>query len=155
MTSLLSGLGRGAVAGAVATIPMSVVMLAGQKAGMLPKQPPEEIVDSALDAAGAHVSKQTSSALATLNHFAFGAGIGAGYSLLRRITGGRGNPSAVGSLFALGVWFASYQGWVPALTGLPRTTDDRSDRQTTMAAAHVAYGVTLGALVDRLGANPS
>ena len=148
--ALLRDLVRGAIAGAVATVPMSAVMLAAQKAGALPKQPPEEIVDSALDAADVEVDEATSNVLATLNHFAFGASIGAGYSALRRATSERGDAAVVGIAYALAVWFASYQGWVPRITPLPRATDDREDRQAVMAGAHVVYGAVLGVLRRRM-----
>lgn len=155
MRLLLRDVLRGAAAGAVATVPMSAVMLAAQKAGALPKQPPEEIVDSALDAAEVEVDEETSDVLATLHHFAFGAGGGAGYAALRTVSGERGDATVVGVAYALAVWFASYQGWVPRIAPLPPTTADRKDRQAVMAGAHVVYGAVLGMLVDRLGANPS
>ena len=149
MPLLLRDLLRGAVAGAAATVPMSAVMLAAQKAGALPKQPPEEIVDSALDAAGADVSEKTSNLLATLNHFAFGASMGAGYAALGRVSGGRLRGPGSGIAFGLAVWFSSYQGWVPRITPLPPVTKDREDRQTAIAGAHVVYGAALGVLTRR------
>ena len=149
MPSLLRTLLRGATAGIVATVPMSAIMLAAQKAGALPKQPPEEIVDSVLDAAGADVSEATSNVLATLNHIAFGASIGAGYAALGRATGGRAGGTASGIAYALAVWFASYQGWVPKITPLPPATRDRDDRQTAIAGAHLVYGAALGVLTRR------
>jgi hypothetical protein len=149
MRLLIRDLLRGAAAGTAATLPMSAVMLAAQRFGALPKQPPEEIVDSALDAADVDVDEETSDALATLNHFAFGASIGAAYAGLRRATGRRGSGPATGIVYALVVWFASYQGWVPKVTPLPPATRDREDRQTVMAGAHVVYGAVLGGLVDR------
>jgi hypothetical protein len=149
MRLLIRDLLRGAAAGAVATLPMSAVMLAAQKAGALPKQPPEEIVDSALDAADVDVTEETSNVLATVNHFAFGAGMGTVYAALRRATGGRGNGPATGVAYGLAVWFVSYEGWVPQITPLPPISRDREDRQSVMAGAHVVYGAVLGALTDR------
>ena len=148
MTTIMRDLVRGAAAGTAATVPMSAVMLAAQGVGALPKQPPEEIVDSALDAAGVAVREATSNVLATLNHFAFGASIGALYAGLRRATGKRGSAAATGAAYGLAVWFTSYQGWVPQVTSLSPATNDREDRQIAIAGAHVVYGAVLGVLMD-------
>jgi hypothetical protein len=51
--------------------------------------------------------------------------------------------------YGLGIYALSYQGWVPALGILPPPRRDRSDRQVTMAPAHVAYGAVLGRLTER------
>lgn len=149
MRLLMRDLLRGAIAGAVSTVPMSAVTLAGQKVGALPKQPPEEIVDSALEAADVDAAEDTSNVLATLHHFAFGATVGAGYSALRRATGGRTGGPISGIVYALAVWFANYQGWVPRMTPLPPVTKDRDDRQAVLAGAHVVYGAVLGVLTRR------
>jgi hypothetical protein len=50
---------------------------------------------------------------------------------------------------ALSVWALSYQGWVPALGILPPASRDQPGRQWTMVAAHVVYGVVLGAMERR------
>lgn len=150
MRALVRDLVRGGVAGAVATVPMSMVMLGAQRAGALPKQPPEEIVDTAAEkTVGRQPPEPVSNALAVAAHLGFGAGAGIGYTALRRVTGGRGPATAVGVAYALGVWFTSYQGWVPGLGALPATTRDREDRQAVMAGAHVVYGAVLGHLAER------
>lgn len=145
---LMRDLFRGAAAGAVSTVPMSAVMLVAQKAGALPKHPPEELTDSVLAAAGVDVDEGTSNLLSTLNHFAFGAAAGAGYAALARLTRGRVRGPLSGIVYGLAVWFASYQGWMPQVTPLPPATDDREDRQAMLAGAHVVYGATLAALAS-------
>ncbi len=140
---------RGATSGTAATLAMSGVMLLAQKLGLEGEQPPEAIVETALDAADVDRSETRQNALASVAHLAFGAGCGAVYGLLRRLirTGGPEPVHGVG--FGLGVYTASYAGWIPALRILPPPTRDREDRQVAMILAHVVYGAVLGALVGR------
>ena len=61
----------------------------------------------------------------------------------------------VGAVYGLGVWAVSYKGWIPALGILPPPERDRPGRPVIMVAAHVVYGLVLGALVrapETLGA---
>jgi hypothetical protein len=139
---------RGSAAGVAATVAMSAVMLAAQKLGLEGEQPPEAIVEAALDAADVDRSERTENALATLAHLGFGASCGAVYALLRRWLRTPGPPVGHGVGFGLGVYAASYQGWIPALGILPPPRRDRSDRQVSMALAHVVYGAVLGRLAE-------
>lgn len=132
---------RGAAAGAVATLAMSAEMLAAQRLGSMGRQPPEAIaaqVTGDPDSAATRV-------LAAAAHLAFGAGGGALYALL---AARRPGPVS-GTAFGLGVWTASYAGWVPALGILPPPDRDRPGRPTAMILAHVVYGAALGGLVRR------
>ncbi|MPZ72827.1 MAG: hypothetical protein GEU74_06275 [Nitriliruptorales bacterium] len=140
---------RGAAAGIAATIPMSALMVVAQRVGALGTQPPEAIVDAAFDKADVDVDGATLDAAAVVAHVAFGASIGALYGLLRGATAQQGPGKIIGAAYAVGVWAASYQGWIPAFDALPRASHDREDRQVTMVLAHVVYGATLGALTDR------
>ncbi|MCU1693389.1 MAG: hypothetical protein JWM64_2480, partial [Frankiales bacterium] len=67
----VSRLLRGALAGAAATVPMSFVMLAGDR--LLPRQPPESITRAALDAAPVDVPEEAVRPLAVAAHLGFGA----------------------------------------------------------------------------------
>ena len=136
---------RGAGAGAVATVAMSAVMLAAGRLGMVGRQPPEAIVRRAGQLGGAEPRGRAAGVLASLAHLGFGAGTGAAYALLPPTA--RPVLRAVG--VSLGVYAASYAGWVPALGALPHAERDRTDRQAVMAAAHVVYGAVLGALDAR------
>ncbi len=147
MTSSLAKLEHGITSGALATLPMTVVMVAAQKLGLLGKMPPAKITDDMLARAGVPATRTERNALTTLAHLGFGAGCGALYSLLRP---GRPSPARAaieGVVFATGVWGASYAGWIPALKILPRPDDDRKDRQITMVIAHWIFGAVLGIVV--------
>ena len=139
----------GAGAGALATAPMSLVMLAAQRLGLLGKPPPATITDAALRQADAHPPRSQRHALAVLAHVGFGAAAGALFGLLR---GGRpesGRAALEGAVFATGVWAASYAGWIPALGILPPPTRDRPGRPPSMIVAHWVYGAALGLAVAR------
>ncbi len=143
---------RGAGAGAVATLVMSAVMLAAGKLGFHGKQPPEAIVEAALDTADIDRSERTEYVLASLAHLGFGSSMGGLFALLRRIARTPGPEVLHGAGFGLGVWAVSYQGWIPALDILPPPSHDTSERPPTMIVAHLVYGAALGALVGRCGA---
>jgi hypothetical protein len=142
----------GALTGALATLPMSAVMLVAQRRGAMGSQPPERVTEEALGRAGVDdASEGSQNVAASVAHLAFGAAGGSAFALMRHALGRQGvdlpGPAAVqGSLFGLAVWALSYQGWIPALGILPPADRDRRDRQRSMVAAHLVYGGALGAL---------
>src|SRR5919198_1553276 len=140
---------RGAVTGAIATVPMSLVMLGAKRAGLMGTQPPEKITARLLSKVGWRRSKESQDLMATLLHLGFGAGAGAAFTILRR--GLRLPVPAVvqGVAFGTGVWLVSYMGWVPWLEIMPPADEDRPGRPQTMLAAHWVYGGVLGALSGR------
>ncbi|MDB5294329.1 MAG: hypothetical protein JWO31_312, partial [Phycisphaerales bacterium] len=81
-------------------------------------------------------------------HFAFGAAAGAAYAA----TAGRlpGPPAVKGSAFGVGVWAASYLGWLPAVGLLPPATEESARRNLIMIGAHVVWGAAAGVLHDRI-----
>jgi hypothetical protein len=118
----------GAIAGLVATAPMTAVMrVLWDK---LPEHerypaPPREIVDRT--AGGG----QTATLLA---HFGYGALCGAVFAA----SGRRG--VADGILFGLGVWGASYLGLLPGLGVLRSASTHPLRRNAMMLAAHATWG---------------
>ncbi|WP_202638617.1 DUF6789 family protein [Bailinhaonella thermotolerans] len=140
----------GAAGGALATAAMSAVMYAGDKAGLMPDQPPKRITRAVLPG-GRSLPKPGEGALGLVSHFAFGTAAGALLSLLR---GNRRVPPAAGAAYGLAIWLASYQGWVPAIGALPPITRDHPSRAALMAAAHIAYGTTLATALNRARPTP-
>ncbi len=138
----------GAIAGLLATVPMTAVMIAGKR--HLPRRsqdplPPIQITENALRAVDldGELSRGQVDALTAVNHFAFGASAGAFYGSLCRP---RSAPDAVisGCLYGLGVWSCSYLGWLPA-AGLYRSAiNETPERNTLMIAAHLVWGASLG-----------
>lgn len=138
---------QGLVSGALATVPMSMVMLVAGRTGAMGTQPPERLTDAALGAAGGeNASEGERDLAASLAHLSFGAGGGAVFALLHRRLDLPLPPAVQGIAFGLAVWAVSYQGWIPALAILPPADDDRPGRRRAMIAAHVVYGGVLGAL---------
>ena len=148
MAGTLGVLLKGAAAGGVATLPMSGVMLAAGRAGLMGRQPPEAITDAALDAAGVEPpSEAVEKSAAAASHLAFGVAMGAAFALIEHRFRPRRAPVVDGILFGLAVWAVSYKGWVPALGIMPPPEEDRPGRPQSMIAAHVVYGAALGALL--------
>ncbi|MFF5209032.1 DUF6789 family protein [Streptosporangium sp. NPDC000396] len=137
---------KGAVAGTAATALMSAVMLAGDRAGLMPDQPPKRITRALLPG-HKHRPKPGERVLSAIAHFGFGAAFGSLFSLLHR---GRRAPILLGVGYGLAIWFVSYQGWVPRLGILPPISEDLPERQAVMAAGHVVYGTALALAVNRL-----
>ncbi len=156
---LLVDVAAGAVAGAAATLPMSVVMLLAQRLGLMGAQPPRRITDGGLGAVGAHPPGPARRALASLAHVGFGAAAGVPPVLLRRLLPGGARPHglaarAAGAGYGLLVWASAYLGWVPAVGLMPPAHRDRRGRPASMVAAHVVYGWVLAAATERLTGGP-
>ena len=147
---------RGALAGAIATVPMTFVMK--EIYAMLPRRqqalplPPEIITANAETIAGARpVDPNAHVAAATASHFGFGAFCGIVYALLAHRIAPRANvrPEVRGPLFGLAVWAASYLGWVPALGLAPSAAREPKERNFMMIAAHLVWGFALSRLAQQ------
>jgi hypothetical protein len=147
---MLKRIAVGAFAGALATGPQSAVVWGLRAAGVYRSQAPPERVSERLTESTTDrepTLKRWFRPLMLVQHVGFGAAAGALYTLLS----GRLRPNAVTGLIAgLGIWKVSYDGWIPAMKIMPPPTEDERGRQAALILAHVAYGVTLGALSGRL-----
>jgi hypothetical protein len=128
--------GLGALAGVGATVVMSAVFFAGQRLGTIGTLPPRLIVARLLP----DLSRRGSQALSAVAHLGYGAVAGAGFGIAR------GRSLRSGLLYGLAVWAVSYELWVPAADVLPPAHRDQRSRAATIAAAHVIFGLALGAL---------
>ena len=143
----------GALAGAAATVPMTILMRAGH--ARLPEReryplPPEQITATVARGVGvpARPEQPGWEAKTYAAHFAYGATVGAAYAAI----GPRlpGHPAIKGAAFGLAVWAGSYLGWLPAVGLFPPATREPAGRNLLMLAAHAVYGAAAGALGDRL-----
>jgi uncharacterized membrane protein YagU involved in acid resistance len=142
---------RGALAGLIATAPMSMVMILLHH--YLPQRqryalPPRQIHDrvAAKSEVIRHIEEPEATTL--VSHFAYGATAGALYAGMVRQ-----KPSAsilAGIVFGLAVWAGSYQGWIPALQILPPATEQPLERNLLMVASHVVWGGVTGWLTGLL-----
>jgi hypothetical protein len=139
----------GAAAGLLATVPMTLLMVRLHKelppceGGPLP---PREITEKLTEEAGfgSELSEPEMRALTLAAHFGYGAAMGALYALIAPLL--RGPSPATGLVFGLGVWVDSYMGWLPFLRILPPPDRESPRRNALMVAAHVVWGVAVGAL---------
>jgi hypothetical protein len=142
----------GAAAGAIATVPQSAVVWGMKLAGVYQRTPPpERVAHEVTDAVVGeeNVPQEWWTPVVLAQHFGFGASVGALFGATTALI----RPTmAAGLLAGLAVWKASYDGWIPALRIMPPPEEDEAGRQTTMFLAHVAYGIALGYVVDRLTA---
>jgi len=138
----------GGLAGFIATIPMTIFMLATQP--FLPQGqhydlPPEIIIKEL--AHRLHVryrmSKPQIVAATLVSHFGYGATMGAIFGLLESRS--RSAASVQGSLFGLLIWAASYLGLLPLLRISASGYKEPEHRNYIMIAAHLIWGATLGA----------
>ena len=142
----------GALAGLVATVPMTATMLAMKN--VLPPHrryplPPKQVTVEVAEAFGPvkDLDEPWRTLLAGIMHFGFGGMAGAVYGPLGAAA--PGPPVARGIAFGLLVWSASYLGWLPAAGILKPATDQPTSRNILMIVAHVVWGATLGVLADR------
>lgn len=137
----------GALAGLAATMAMTGAMR--QLQALLNERsryplPPREIVDH-LDMHGDERQARTNTLLA---HFGFGAITGAVFALLPRRRGS-------GTLYGLGVWAASYLGWIPAARILAPAWRHPAQRNLLMIAVHMVWGTALAKSLNELEAAES
>jgi hypothetical protein len=131
---------RGALAGFVATVPMSSVMLLGKTLGALGEPPPRRLTRKLTKPLGWLAPRgRELDWTAVAAHFAFGAAMGVIWERLpARLHTARG-----GAAFGLAVWGANYAGWLPATGLMPPPSRDRMARPTTMVLAHLVFGAAL------------
>jgi len=140
----------GALAGLLATAPMTAVIYAGRRAGLLWNPPPRQITGRVLQRirGRGRMPRPAFQASWLAAHFGYGSAAGVVYSLVRRLLPGR--PVLAGLTFGEGVWAASYLGLMPEMRLYPCPQQDTGSRTAVMIAAHAVYGVALAELFTRL-----
>lgn len=144
---------RGAIAGTVATIPMTLVMIALFRR-LPPAQhyplPPRLITTKLAERTGIRpIMRDPTLTVATLlAHFGYGAATGALFPFLesRRVS-----PALAGPGYGLAVWAASYLGWIPAMHILLAATRHPRERNALMLTAHIVWGAALAGTNALLG----
>jgi putative membrane protein len=150
----MKSLVKGCLAGLIATAPMTWTMHSTQR--LVPRRnrwrlPPEQITQRILAKWGVRteLDHRDREAAATAAHYAFGAAAGA---LIAPLADRTDLPRPLcGAAVGLGVWAASYLGWLPA-AGIRRSAaHEPAGRNVQMIAAHLVWGCVAGALLDRVG----
>ena len=149
--SLIRRLLRGALAGLIATAPMSLTMITLHQ--YLPRHqryplPPHRITHRVMEGHRRDPSHEEKKALTLVSHFTYGAVAGALFSGLVQQPPLRSTLS--GLIYGLLVWAGSYFGLLPALQILDARDEETPERNLMMAVTHVVWGITAGWLTGLL-----
>jgi hypothetical protein len=108
----------GALGGLGATLVLSGLREAWARVGLVFETAPMQVVDRVeeLGLVG-DLSPGGKRLLAIIAHFAYGAGTGTAFGLLRRERGGPGEEASVGSALGVLAWGVGWASWLP-LTGV-------------------------------------
>jgi len=143
--ALPSRLVIGAVAGFCATLAMTSAMARMHRRLPEPERyplTPREIVDSAT---GGQLEDEPAKDVTIAAHFAYGAGCGALVAAANPRIG-----VGSGALAGVGIWLASYMGWIPAARILKPASDHPPGRNLLMIGAHLVWGAALSASMREL-----
>ncbi|MDK3258722.1 DUF1440 domain-containing protein [Blastococcus capsensis] len=143
----------GGVAGGVAmTVMMTKVAPHVVPQSMRPDKPaPEKAVEWAEQEAGRPdaLSGKSEKGAALAAHLAYSAAAGAGYGLVRSALQ-RVPPPAAGAVFGLTVWAVSFEGLLPAIGVMQRTTEHPPKRWPAPLMGHTIFGVVTAVLAARI-----
>jgi uncharacterized membrane protein YagU involved in acid resistance len=108
--------------------------------------PPREVAEALAVKAGTHadMSERDFQNLTLMVHFGYGALTGAIFGAVAPRH--RSRSVAAGMLFGLGVWTASYLGWLPAFGVRHSPRYDPPTRTRLMIGSHLVWGGTTGLL---------
>ncbi len=147
-------LSAGAIAGLIATLPMTLFMLLMQQ--LLPHHqkyalPPERITGQLAHRAGQkHMSKPQLLATTLVSHFGYGSFMGTLYGTLSKKVR-LPLPAAVnGIIFGLIVWAGSYLGLLPSMEMKSSAPQEPLQRNLMMIGAHIIWGAITGVVTDFL-----
>ncbi|MFT3895942.1 MAG: DUF1440 domain-containing protein [Anaerolineales bacterium] len=143
---------RGAAAGWIATLPMTITMMTGWM--LLPKReryplPPREITGVLAKRLGQEdeLSDDTLMGVTLFSHFLYGAITGSMYTALEQKI--PLNARWKGSFAGLLVWAGSYLGWLPLVGILKPATQHPWRMNFLMIVAHLIWGVVLGETLEK------
>ncbi|HEX2739893.1 MAG TPA: hypothetical protein VHM69_05555 [Rubrobacter sp.] len=141
----------GAVSGLGGTLVLSGLREAWARIGLVFETAPMQVV-ARVEELGlvGDLSPAGRRLLTVIAHFAYGAGTGTAFGLLRRETGGPEEEASVGSALGILAWGAGWASWLP-LTGVhePPWTQ-RTPRVLLPVIDHAVFGAAWGLLYWRL-----
>jgi uncharacterized membrane protein YagU involved in acid resistance len=128
--------------GFLATIPLTLVMLATKKltTGSFRPLPPDKVTHGVLKKIDQDdLSRNQFEWVMWASHFAFGAGAGSLWPMFSKATKPIPRPLR-GPLYGLTVWLISYEVILPALNIVTRTTKAPRHRNLEVALSHLLWG---------------
>jgi len=140
----------GAIAGFIATVPMTCAMEALSRLLPLYERrplPPRPVTMNVADYVGVQdeMSECACKNMTLVSHLGMGAAMGGIYGAVSTIVPVSGPLAGVGA--GLGVWAGNYLGLLPATGVLAPATRHPARPTAVMIAAHVVWGVTAGSLL--------
>lgn len=156
LTQALSGVLGGIAGGTAMTIMMTKVGPRLVPRDVLPDTPaPQKVVQWAQSRAGVPeaLDGESKDVAALALHLAYSATSGAVYGVARSaLPPLRGLPApAAGFVFGLVVWAVSFEGLLPALGVMKRTTEHPPKRWPAPLLGHSVFGVVTALTTDQLG----
>jgi hypothetical protein len=136
---------RGGLAGLGATVVLSGLREAWARMGLVFETAPMQVVDR-MEEVGlvGDLSPVGRRLLSVAAHFAYGAGTGAAFGLLRRERGGPKEEAAVGSALGILAWGAGWSSWLP-LTGVHKAPwAQKTPKVLLPVIDHAVFGVAWG-----------
>jgi hypothetical protein len=141
----------GALGGLGATLVLSGLREAWARVGLVFETAPMQVVDRAeeLGLVG-DLSPWGRRLLTVAAHFAYGAGTGISFGLLRREKGGPGEEASVGSALGVLAWGVGWASWLP-LTGVHRAPwTQKTPKVLLPVIDHAVFGAAWGLLYRAL-----
>ena len=141
----------GTLGGLGATLVLSGLREAWAKMGLVFETAPIQVVDR-MEEVGLveDLSPGGRRLLAVAAHFAYGAGTGAVFGLLRRERGTTGEEAAVGSALGVLAWGAGWSSWLP-LTGVHKAPwTQKTPKVLLPVIDHAVFGAAWGLLYRAL-----
>jgi hypothetical protein len=142
---------RGGLAGLGATVVLTGLREAWARMGLVFETAPMQVVDR-MEEVGlvGDLSPVSRRLLSVAAHFAYGAGTGAAFGLLRRERGGPGEEAAVGSALGVLAWGAGWSSWLP-LTGVHKAPwAQKTPKVLLPVIDHAVFGVAWGLFYQAL-----
>lgn len=135
------------LAGAIATIPMTMAMVVMHK--HLPSKekfplPPRRVALNASQSVGLkkYLDQDEKFLITMVGHFSFGAMVAIGYFPFVKKT--RIPDRLAGPIYGLLIWGGSYLGMLPALRLHRNAVNEPRHRNELMISAHIIWGAALG-----------
>jgi hypothetical protein len=141
----------GALGGLGATLVLSALRESWAKVGLVYKTAPMQVVDR-MEEVGLvkDLSPLSRRLLTATAHFAYGAGTGAAFGLLRRKRGGSGEEAAVGSALGILAWGAGWSSWLP-LTGVHEAPWTQNTPKVLLPVIdHAVFGAAWGLIYQAI-----
>ncbi len=140
----------GLAAGALATAPMTAVMVASHEI-VTPEEPlpPREVAMGVASKTGLkdELDHNERSWFVWLSHFGYGSTVGSLYTFID----GRVPPLVGGAAYGLAVWAAGYLGYLPALGVVRPPGQYPAGRHASAILAHLVWGTTLALALSATG----